>query len=75
MVNKNYTIIFRSEKGHFERITNIDLSSVVIEQQRRKYPNQDWLVMDVLNMDFENNKFKYVIDKSLIDTLLCSSNG
>lgn len=50
---------------------NIDLSSVVINQQAKKYPEQEWLVMDVLNLAFPDGSIPSVLDKSLIDTLLC----
>jgi EEF1A lysine methyltransferase 4 len=55
-------------------MTNIDISSVVINQQKAKYPHLTWLQMDVLEMTFPNESFDAVVDKSLIDTLLCSSN-
>jgi ubiquinone/menaquinone biosynthesis C-methylase UbiE len=57
--------------GGYTNITNIDLSSVVINQQAARFPEQQWLTMDVLNMAFSDESFPYVIDKSLIDTLLC----
>jgi len=62
-------------KGGHKNIINIDISDVVIEQQKLLYPQQQWMVMDVLNLDFETNKFTIVIDKSLIDTLLCYSDS
>ena len=52
---------------------NVDLSTVVIEQQRDKYPEQIWKVMNAMNMDFPDGAFPAIIDKSLIDTLLCAS--
>lgn len=62
-------------KGGHKNIINIDISDIVIEQQKSLFPEQQWLVMDVLNLDFEPNKFMIVIDKSLIDTLLCYSDS
>ena len=36
------------------------------------YPDMDWRVMDVLDLKFEDEKdFAVVLDKSMIDTLLC----
>lgn len=61
-------------KGGYAYITNVDISSVVIEQQQKKYPSMRWKTMDVLNMSFADNIFDVVIDKSLIDTLLCGAN-
>lgn len=53
----------------------MDLSEVVINQQKMIYPDQQWKVMDVLNMDdIDNESAPVIIDKSLIDTLLCGSN-
>jgi ubiquinone/menaquinone biosynthesis C-methylase UbiE len=59
--------------GGYNRLVNIDLSSVVIKQQASKYPEQIWKVANALNMDFPDSSFPVVIDKSLIDTLLCAS--
>ena len=60
--------------GHYNKLFNIDLSSVVIEQQAVKYPEQIWKVMNAMNMDFPDESFPTIIDKSLIDTLLCASH-
>jgi hypothetical protein len=46
---------------------------VVIEQQAAKFPEQIWKVMNAMNMDFPDASFPVIIDKSLIDTLLCAS--
>jgi ubiquinone/menaquinone biosynthesis C-methylase UbiE len=59
--------------GGYKKLVNIDLSSVVIKQQASKYPEQIWKVATALNMDFPDSSFPVVIDKSLIDTLLCAS--
>lgn len=58
-------------KGKYTDITNIDISDVVINRQKEVCPEEKWMIMDVKSMDFNNNTFPYVIDKSLIDTLLC----
>jgi ubiquinone/menaquinone biosynthesis C-methylase UbiE len=63
----------RYSVGGYNRLVNIDLSSVVIKQQASKYPEQIWKVANALNMDFPDRTFPVVIDKSLIDTLLCAS--
>ncbi len=59
--------------GNYNKLINIDLSSVVIEQQAAKFPEQIWKVMNAMNMDFQDASFPVIIDKSLIDTLLCAS--
>lgn len=64
--------------GKFSKLVNIDLSDVAIDQMKAKYssvPGLEFMVMDVLNMDFKDEKFAYIIDKSLVDTLMCYSSG
>ncbi len=61
----------RYRLGGYEKIINIDLSPVVINQQSLKFPQQEWIAMDVCNMEFDDGTFFSVLDKSLIDTLLC----
>eukprot|EP01031_Cornospumella_fuschlensis_P024351 gene24351-29435_t len=63
------------EKGGYQDLTNIDISPVAIEQQAAKYPNQQWKVMDATQMTFESESFPAVVDKSLIDTLLCCKDS
>lgn len=58
----------------YHNITNIDLSHVVISQMRQKYPMMEWMTMDALDMTFPSGSKKNVIDKSLIDTILCYKN-
>jgi ubiquinone/menaquinone biosynthesis C-methylase UbiE len=50
---------------------NIDNSSVVIDRMRAKNPQMEWVVMDALEMTLPDETFHAVIDKSLIDTILC----
>jgi SAM-dependent methyltransferase len=61
-------------KGEYRNLTNIDLSDVVVEQMTQKFPEQTWLHMNVQHMDFADNSFPAILDKSLIDTLLCYSD-
>eukprot|EP01038_Epipyxis_sp_PR26KG_P009750 gene9750-13117_t len=61
--------------GRYSNLINIDLSEVVIEQQKVLFPQQKWEVMNVLNMTFQNESIPVVIDKSLIDTLLCYNDS
>mmetsp|Transcript_44972 Transcript_44972/g.140859 ORF Transcript_44972/g.140859 Transcript_44972/m.140859 type:complete len:283 (+) Transcript_44972:311-1159(+) len=62
-------------KDGYTNCVNIDTSEVVIQQMSERYPQQEWRVMDVLDMDFEDDEFDVVLDKSLIDTLLCYENS
>lgn len=48
---------------------------MVIGQQQKSYPEQQWHVMDVTNMTFADHHFHLAIDKSLIDTLLCYASS
>ncbi len=58
-----------------KHIVHIDYCHVVIDQQRTKYPKMDFRVMDALDMEFENDSFDFIIDKSLVDTTLCYTEG
>jgi EEF1A lysine methyltransferase 4 len=51
----------------YELIENIDISSVVIEQMRKRSrarTNMTWEVMDVRDMKYPDNYFDLAIDKS-----------
>lgn len=55
----------------YQNQDNIDISDVVITYMSKKYPKIRWNVMDALKMDYPDCTFPFIIDKSLIDTLLC----
>src|SRR3546814_10709500 len=59
----------------YEGIVNTDISAVVIQQQREACPEMRWEVMDVRSMDFPDGYFDVVMDKSLIDTVMCYQIG
>src|SRR3546814_20982151 len=59
----------------YEGIVNTDISAVVIQQQREACPEMRWEVMDVRSMDFPEGYFDVVMDKSLIDTVMCYQIG
>ncbi len=61
-------------KNGFVNLINTDLSDVVISQMRKRYPEMNWEIMDVLDLKFPDNHFPYVLDKSLVDTLMCYNN-
>ena len=74
--NANFSPDFVKRSGfQCKKIIHIDYCNVVVEQQKKKYPKMDFRVMDALDMDFEDNHFDFVIDKSLIDTTLCYEDG
>ncbi|XP_066326668.1 uncharacterized protein [Miscanthus floridulus] len=63
----------------YQDVVNIDISSVVIEQMKKKYhdkPQLKYMKMDVKNMsDFESGSFDAVIDKGTLDSLMCGQNS
>jgi ubiquinone/menaquinone biosynthesis C-methylase UbiE len=62
----------------YQRIVNIDISSVVIHAMSEKHRNNPrliWKVMDVMKMDFLDCEFDAVIDKGTMDAILCGENS
>lgn len=63
----------------YHHITNVDISPVVIEQMKAEqkklgYSEMVYDVGDVRKMDYPSESFDMVLDKSTIDTLMCSDN-
>ena len=56
-------------------LVNFDRSKIVIERQRRLHPHMRWEVMNAMAMKYDDESFDCVIDKSVIDTMLCSADG
>ncbi|EFC35528.1 predicted protein [Naegleria gruberi] len=55
----------------YTNIINMDYSSKVIEKMKLKYPNMEWIEMDMLDMKgFENETFDIVLDKGTMDALV-----
>ncbi len=57
----------------FTDITNIDYSSVVINNMKKKYsnlPSMKWEVMDIRDLQYEEDTFDVVIEKGTLDSLL-----
>ncbi|KAF0898076.1 hypothetical protein E2562_001743 [Oryza meyeriana var. granulata] len=63
----------------YQDIVNIDISSVVIEQMKKKYrdkPHLKYMKMDVRKMaEFESGSFDAVIDKGTLDSIMCGQNS
>ena len=64
----------------YTKITNIDISSVVIEQMaersRLSRPEMKFLVGDVTDLHmYADSSFDILIDKSTIDALLCGEDS
>ncbi|KIY48139.1 S-adenosyl-L-methionine-dependent methyltransferase [Fistulina hepatica ATCC 64428] len=51
----------------YHDIVNIDYSSIVIEQMRRRHP---WLEMDVRDLQFPDGSFDIAIDKGTMDAMM-----
>ncbi|EGR29556.1 protein kinase domain protein [Ichthyophthirius multifiliis] len=62
----------------YQNITNIDFSMVVTKQMQERYkdqgPNFKYIQMDVRNMEFDSKSFDCVIDKGLLDSVLCGES-
>jgi len=60
----------------YKNIVNIDYSSVVIDQMRRRHkerrPEMEWLEMDVRDLQFADQSFDVAIDKGTMDAMMTS---
>lgn len=59
----------------YHNIANIDSSEVVISQMQKRHENctgMTWSTMDATKLEYENDSFDLVIDKSLMDTFACT---
>lgn len=72
--NANFSSDF-CHQSKCKKVIHIDYCEVVIQQQKKKFPDLDFRVMDALDMDFCDDEFDVIIDKSLIDTTLCYHDG
>ncbi|KAI5059705.1 hypothetical protein GOP47_0026024 [Adiantum capillus-veneris] len=63
----------------YQEIVNVDISSVVIEAMQKKYkdfPQLKYMTMDVRDMSsFADHEFDFVIDKGMLDSLMCGSSA
>ena len=53
----------------YRKMTNIDLSEVVIEQMQKAFPNQKWVREDATKTSFPEQSFSVVLDKGTLDAL------
>ncbi|KFO75398.1 Methyltransferase-like 13 [Cuculus canorus] len=62
------------DTGMCEDIVNIDISDAVIRQMQErsgsKRPKMNYLLMDMLQMDFPDGHFQVVLDKGTLDAIL-----
>ncbi|KAG0556973.1 hypothetical protein KC19_11G092000 [Ceratodon purpureus] len=62
----------------YETITNIDISQVVIDAMKEKYKNMPQLRyqrMDVRQLNYKAKEFDSVIDKGMLDSLMCGPSA
>lgn len=62
----------------FNDVYNIDISSIVINQMKEKYKNnqnQHFLQMDCAKLDFSDLSFDVVFDKGTLDAIGCGENS
>ncbi|WRT64846.1 uncharacterized protein IL334_001782 [Kwoniella shivajii] len=54
----------------WEEIVNIDYSKIVIDQMKSRHSartKMEWLEMDILNLDFQDEEFGLVVDKGTME--------
>ena len=70
---------FDMEKDGYSNIVSTDISDNCIEfmneRVKTKGKNLSYLKSNVTNMNFENESFDVVVEKGLLDSLLCKENG
>ena len=63
----------------FQNVTSIDNSYTVIkaqqEEYKERYPNLTFKQMDVRQMQFKDGTFDAVIDKALLDAMVCTDGA
>lgn len=62
----------------FHHITNIDISMVVVKAMQEKYrdkPHMNYRQMDARQMDFNPETFNVVVDKAMLDSILCGEGS
>lgn len=63
----------------YRDIVNTDISPVAIElmaeRNSESRPEMSWQVMDATSMDFPDDSFDVVIDKSVMDTMACGDKA
>jgi len=63
-------------RAGYRDILNADTSAVCMDRMRQRYPEQRWEVLDCMDLKtVPDGSMDAVIDKSLIDTLLCYENS
>ena len=58
----------------YTNIVNIDISGIVIDQMKKRNthrPLMTYIQMDALDLEYEDDSFDVVFDKSTLDAILC----
>jgi len=60
----------------YRRIVNIDISAAAVAKMEARFTNLglEWLAMDATKMDFEDDKFDFVVDKGTLDAMMCGTD-
>lgn len=63
----------------YENITSMDISQQVVKQMLERFNYAEYkmgyVAENVLNMSFPDSSFDIVIDKALLDSILCAENA
>mmetsp|Transcript_46548 Transcript_46548/g.68795 ORF Transcript_46548/g.68795 Transcript_46548/m.68795 type:complete len:209 (+) Transcript_46548:94-720(+) len=62
----------------YKSLYNIDISQVVVQQMVAKMGDRmgfEWKQMDATSLDFSDESFDAVVDKALMDSLLCGEGS
>ena len=70
-------IPFEMQNEGYKNITNCDFSRILIEDMLASQGenNMQWHIKDVKTMDYPNGSFNAVIEKGLLDSILCGDRS
>ncbi|XP_022691497.1 methyltransferase-like protein 13 isoform X1 [Varroa jacobsoni] len=66
----NSAMSYDLHQSGYKNVVSIDISDIVINQMKKKYPELDFRHMDATKLEFSDSEFNIVIDKGTIDSLL-----
>ncbi|CAI5732256.1 unnamed protein product [Peronospora destructor] len=63
----------------YQKVMNVDVSEIVIQQMAAKYKDQaeklQWQKMNMCSLEFANETYDAVVDKSTMDSILCGEGS
>ena len=71
----NSTMSYDLKQSGYKNIVSIDISPNVITKMKKKYPDLEWIVMDVSDLKFDDNSFDIIFDKGTVDAITCADNA